>query len=222
MKNSPEENKYSQGEMAELEKGRTISDAELLEEGAEYKINEKGQKNIELTEKQIKAISFTENKHIFEIVPDEEIISAHTAKLKIEAKCKVSSGFVYEMLKDINWEEKLKNSYKIVSISVKDLLGDNKEYYYEDIVNKAKEKGFDLIPARLAPTIYLKLGDNNTGIIATNRLLARKTEIGGHGGNLFRIISRYGGFHQFDYTYEGENPYEKHRGDTSFFFVSKY
>src|SRR3989344_3910617 len=38
---------------AEIEKERTISDAELLESGAEYKIDENGNKILDLTDKQI-------------------------------------------------------------------------------------------------------------------------------------------------------------------------
>jgi len=37
-------------EIAEIEKARTLSDAELLKEGAEYKFDEAGQKSLELTE----------------------------------------------------------------------------------------------------------------------------------------------------------------------------
>lgn len=40
-------------EMAEIEKARTLFDAELLKDGAEYKFDEIGQKNLELTEEQI-------------------------------------------------------------------------------------------------------------------------------------------------------------------------
>jgi len=40
-------------EMAEIEKERTLSDAELLKEGAEYKFDESGQKRFELTEEQV-------------------------------------------------------------------------------------------------------------------------------------------------------------------------
>lgn len=40
-------------EMAKIEKQRTLSDAELLKGGAEYKFNEKGEKRLEVTEKQI-------------------------------------------------------------------------------------------------------------------------------------------------------------------------
>lgn len=44
---------YTPEEIAEIEKSRTVSDAELLKEGAEYEINEKGEKeNFSLTEHQ--------------------------------------------------------------------------------------------------------------------------------------------------------------------------
>jgi hypothetical protein len=40
-------------EIAKIEKGRAISDAELLKNGAEYKINEKGEKRLDATDEQI-------------------------------------------------------------------------------------------------------------------------------------------------------------------------
>ena len=43
----------SSEEMAEIEKERVLSDAELLKEGAEYKFDESGQKILELTEEQV-------------------------------------------------------------------------------------------------------------------------------------------------------------------------
>lgn len=48
---------YTSEEIAEMEKSRTISDAELLIGGAEYSINEKGEKeNLLVTEKQKKLL----------------------------------------------------------------------------------------------------------------------------------------------------------------------
>lgn len=46
----------SSEEMAQNEKERTLSDAELIKDGAEYKINEKGEKRLDLTDKQIEGV----------------------------------------------------------------------------------------------------------------------------------------------------------------------
>lgn len=45
--------KYTPEQIAELEKSRTISDAELLKGGAEYVVDEKGEKRLEITKKQL-------------------------------------------------------------------------------------------------------------------------------------------------------------------------
>jgi hypothetical protein len=42
-------------EMAKTEKERTLSDAELLKEGAEYKFNEGGEKSLNVTDEQVEA-----------------------------------------------------------------------------------------------------------------------------------------------------------------------
>ena len=47
------EKQYTPEEMAELEKSRAINDAELLKDGAEYKVDEKGNKHLEVTEQHI-------------------------------------------------------------------------------------------------------------------------------------------------------------------------
>ena len=51
-----EPKQYTPEEIAQLEKSRTISDAKLLKDGAEYSVNEKGDKAIILTEEQKKAL----------------------------------------------------------------------------------------------------------------------------------------------------------------------
>lgn len=45
--------KYTPEQIAELEKSRTISDAELLKGGAEYVVDEKEEKRLEITKKQL-------------------------------------------------------------------------------------------------------------------------------------------------------------------------
>ncbi len=54
--------KYTPQKQAEIEKSRTLSDAELLKEGAEYNVNERGEKRLELTKEQIQKIKNTEDR----------------------------------------------------------------------------------------------------------------------------------------------------------------
>jgi len=51
--------KYTQKEMAEIEKSRALSDAELLKGGAEYRINEKEEKLLIPTKEQKKQVEKT-------------------------------------------------------------------------------------------------------------------------------------------------------------------
>jgi hypothetical protein len=62
---------YSPEEIAEIEKNRTLSDAGLLTRGAEYIINEKNEKELELTKKQIERLKFPDLK---EIEPTKELL----------------------------------------------------------------------------------------------------------------------------------------------------
>jgi len=60
---NPEEKKYSSEEMSNIQKERTLSDAELINNGdAEYKFNERGQGGLVLTEDKIKEIRDTQDK----------------------------------------------------------------------------------------------------------------------------------------------------------------
>ena len=57
MPKSPESpKKYTPEEIADLEKSRTISDTELLKDGAKYEIDEEGNKHLSATDEQIKSI----------------------------------------------------------------------------------------------------------------------------------------------------------------------
>lgn len=63
MENSAEKKKYSPEEMAEIQKERILSDAELINNGeAEYKFNEIGQGGLVLAENKIKQIRDTQDK----------------------------------------------------------------------------------------------------------------------------------------------------------------
>lgn len=84
---------YTPEEIAQLEKSRTISDAELLEGGAEYKINEKGEKeNLLITNEQ-------ESK-FHKVFEDDETRKREYKELE-EARLKAAPLFVKEMGKRI-------------------------------------------------------------------------------------------------------------------------
>jgi len=105
-------------------------------------------------------------KHIFEsfpdkkvflkeITPDPEITSADTAIAKLEKEGHTIPDYPKDMLTKVNWQEKLKPSYEVVSFSVADLFGDKNSHTFSDIKVKAQELGLDLIPQALAPSIRL-------------------------------------------------------------------
>jgi len=89
-----------------------------------------------------------------EIVPDKEITSAKIAIKKLEAEGHQVGDYAKDMLSKVDWKEKLKNSYEIVSFSVGELFGDTQMHTYAEIKAKAQESGLlDLVPANLAPEI---------------------------------------------------------------------
>ncbi len=90
-----------------------------------------------------------------EIIPDKEITSDKIAIKKLEEEGYKISDYSKDMLTKVDWKEKLNNSYEIVSISVGELFGDTEVHTYADIKEKAKENNFELVPAKLAPTIRL-------------------------------------------------------------------
>ena len=95
-----------------------------------------------------------------EIAPDSEITSAETAVKKLEKAGHKIGDYAKDMLTKVNWGEKLKSSYEIISISVGELFGDTNTHIYADIKVKAKEQGLDLVPAVLAPEIRLNYDKN--------------------------------------------------------------
>jgi len=93
---------------------------------------------------------------VMEIIPDKEITSAKTAIKKLEKEGHKVSDYVKGMLSKVNWKEKLKDSYEVVSVIVRELFGDEKSHTYADIKARAIENGLELVPAKLVPSIRLK------------------------------------------------------------------
>jgi hypothetical protein len=88
-----------------------------------------------------------------EITPDPEINSAETAISKLEKEGHQIYDYTKDMLTKVDWQEKLKSSYEVVSFQVSDLFGDKNSHTFGDIKIKAQELGLDLIPQALAPAI---------------------------------------------------------------------
>lgn len=59
--------KVSNEEIAEIEKSRTLSDAELLKDGAEYKINDEGEKRLEISNEQLESIKKNKSTGVLEL-----------------------------------------------------------------------------------------------------------------------------------------------------------
>lgn len=97
-----------------------------------------------------------------EITSDPEITSAETAIIKLEAEGHKIYDYAKDMLTKVNWQEKLKSSYEIVSFSVGDLFGDKNVHTYADIKIKANELGLNLVPQALAPEIRMNYEKNGT------------------------------------------------------------
>ncbi|MDO8429898.1 MAG: DUF4116 domain-containing protein [bacterium] len=87
MEKLPKESKqYTPTEMAKLEKDRTLSDAEFLKEGAEYKVREGGKKELELTEDQIERIRGTEDREsVLRFIKEGKGISLRYISPKLRA-----------------------------------------------------------------------------------------------------------------------------------------
>jgi len=100
-------------------------------------------------------LELPEGAKIFEIKTDLEITSAKIAIAKLEAGKHGVSDYIKGILTKINWQEKLDPLYEIVSISVRELFGDEEGHTYTDIKIKAKKFGLDLVPQSLAPQIRL-------------------------------------------------------------------
>ncbi len=74
-----EPKQYTPEEMAEMQKSRTISDAELLKGGAEYVVGENEEKRLELTEDQV--ISILKGKDSPESVDTKESVTGQKFKI---------------------------------------------------------------------------------------------------------------------------------------------
>jgi len=150
-----------------------------------------------------------------EIIPDPEITSAGTAITKLEKEGHQISDYSKDMLTKVNWSEKLKSSYEIVSFSVSDLFGDKNDHTFGDIKIKAQELGLDLIPPSLAPSIRLNYPKNGEWTA-----MALKESIRDRGGSLGLFGCDRGGAKSWLYNNRGHDGY-MWLDNLRFFFVRK-
>jgi hypothetical protein len=151
-----------------------------------------------------------------EITPDPEITSIETAIAKLQGEGHQISDYAKDMLTKVNWQEKLKPTYEVVSFSVSDLFGDKNTHTYADIKTKAQELGLDLIPQALAPAIRLNYPKD--GNLAS---MALQESIRDRDGNL--RLFRCDGIDAESWLYNSLNGRDDHKwGDSHrFFFVRK-
>src|ERR1035437_2963849 len=90
-----------------------------------------------------------------EITPNREITSAKIAIAKLKADGHRVDDNTKYMLDQVDWNENLRDSYEIVSVSVGGLFGDTKAHTYAEIEAEAQENGLDLVPASLVLSIRL-------------------------------------------------------------------
>ena len=109
------------------------------------------EQQIEATER----LELPEGAKTMEVIPNKEITSAETAIKKLEKEGHKIGDYAKDMLTKVNWNEKLKDSYEIISISVGELFNNKEAHTYADIKAKAKEFDLDLVPQKLAPSIRL-------------------------------------------------------------------
>ncbi len=106
-----------------------------------------------------------------DITPDPEINSILIANNKLVSVGYKISDSAKEMLQELNWKEKPKNPYKIVSISVNELFDDDKFHTYWEIITKAKEDyGLELVPPTLVTEICLNYKKDKDRVIATKAI----------------------------------------------------
>ena len=150
-----------------------------------------------------------------EIIPDPEINSAETAITKLEKEGHKIYDYAKDMLTKVNWQEKLKSSYEVVSFSVGDLFNDKNVHTYADIKTKAQGLGLNLVPQALAPSIRLNY-EKNGGYTA----MALKESIRDRDGDLSLFDCCRGDSESSLHRSSGRDDY-KWNDYNRFFFVRK-
>ncbi|MFA7252233.1 MAG: hypothetical protein WC027_00005, partial [Candidatus Paceibacterota bacterium] len=164
-------------------------------------------------------------KHVYERFPDKKVFlktietdpdinSAESAIKKLEEAGHAASDYSKDLLTKANWQEKLADSYEIVSFSVSELFGDQNVHTYAEIKAKAAEQNLGLIPATLAPSI--RLNYDKTGEWTVMAMEA----IRGRDGSLRLFYCHWSGDESWLGYVSGRDG-SKWFPDYRFFFVSK-
>ena len=172
-------------------------------------------KEMQDLEQQVNATEILKSNISFEVIPDPEITSAETAIAKLEQEGHKIGDYAKEMLTKVDWQEKLKSSYEVVSFSVSDLFNDKNLHSFGDIKIKAQELGLDLIPQALAPSIRLNYPKDGDWTV-----MALKESITDRGGYLRLFNCNRNGSESWLNNNNG-NDDNKWNDNNRFFFVRK-
>lgn len=108
MSKSPENFKSVPEEQAKIEKERSLSDANLLKGGAEYKIDEKGEKILIPTDEQIEVMQAEHKKEI-----EETLIKVYTERTLSDAEL-IKGGPAFGKMEDSNFEGKINEGARYI------------------------------------------------------------------------------------------------------------
>jgi hypothetical protein len=122
----------------------------------ESEINDLMEKNFEL---------------IMEVIPDPSITSRESAIRSLEARGYTINDNAKSLFSDVDWSEKLQDSYEIVVVTVGELFNDEESHIFVDIESKAKEQGLVLVPASLVPSIREQYPENGIGTIVATKVI---------------------------------------------------
>ena len=174
-----EQEKEKQERLFRLENLKNEADqamSEALKTGDLERVKKiKGQLDKEISDLQIKFDIADSLEVVSEIFPDLEAKSTDVALSKLNDEGYVIHKLVEKKLQEeIDWGEKMKDSYKIVSVTVHDLFYDNDEHTYDDILVRAKGNKLEPISARLALSVCEQLPENsNKKIVAMNNIVSQ-------------------------------------------------
>ena len=167
-------------ELEEINNSIRLAVEEATKTGSIEKIEEAKKLQAEFNEKAgelkqlIEATELFVGEFVMEIIPDKEITSAETAIQKLEKEGYEITSYAEDMLAKIDWEEKLKDSYEIISITAAELFGDTESHTYAEMKAKAIEKGLELVPAKLVPSIRLNYDKKGFGISIGTKAIAER------------------------------------------------
>jgi hypothetical protein len=155
----------------------------------------------------------------FKISPDPEITSADSAITKlINRNYRIEDEVRENILPMIDWTEKLKPVYEVVSFSIGELFGNSgaQNHTYAEIKAMVEIQGLDFVPQALAPSIRLNYPPNGQlARLAMNPVYDRE------GRNHFNVLACNWKSGNAWLDYDGGGDYDGWYITSQFFFVRK-